>query len=114
MKIKSYSFGRIEINDKVYRNDVIVYPDRVKSNWWRIEGHKLHIEDLKEILEFKPEIIVVGTGAYGFMKVLDETKRELESRGIKLIIEKTSDACISFNKLLSQGKRVVAALHLTC
>ncbi len=113
MKIEHYSFGRITINGKDYSSDVIIYPDRVDPSWWRKEGHRLHIDDLKNILESKPEVLIVGTGAYGTMLVPKETEEYLRGKGIKLIADNTKSACETFNKLSDSGK-VIAALHLTC
>jgi len=67
--IESYTFGNIKINGKSYTSDVIIYEDRVDGNWWRKEGHSLHPEDLKEMVKEKPEVIIIGTGAYGVMKI---------------------------------------------
>ena len=62
MRIDSYSFGIIMIDGKTYTSDVIVFPERVFSPWWRKEGHFLRMEDLAEVLREKPDIIVIGTG----------------------------------------------------
>ena len=112
--IEDYSFGRIVIDGKTYRQDVIVYPDRVKSDWWRREGHSLCLEDLEEVLRDPPEVLVVGTGYLGLMRVPREVREKLEEMGIRVVVEKTGKAYRTFNKLLSEGRRVVAALHLTC
>ena len=114
--IESYSFGVIVIDGKRYTSDVIVFSDKVKSGWWRKEGHRLVTEDLKEILEAdtKPEILVVGTGYSGLVKITQEVEQRLEKEGIKLVAQPTREACETFNQLLKQGKHVVAALHLTC
>ncbi len=111
--IDSYSFGKISIDGKEYRTDVIVLQDRVEDGWWRKEGHQLHIKDIEPFLRNGLNVLVIGTGAHGMMKVLPETKRFFESRGIEVIIEKTAEACKIYNKL-SKSKSVVAALHLTC
>jgi len=111
--IESYGFGRMRINGVTYTSDLIVFPDRVKSDWWRIEGHKLRVEDLEEVLRVKPEILVVGTGYYGFMKVLPKTEKHLQAEGIRLIAEKTEEAYKIYNKL-SESNRVTGAFHLTC
>ena len=111
--IESYGFGRMRINGVTYTSDLIVFPDRVKSDWWRIEGHKLRVEDLEEVLRVKPEILVVGTGYYGLMKVLPETEKQLRAEGIRLIMEKTEEAYKIYNKL-SESKRVTGTFHLTC
>ncbi len=111
--IDSYSFGRISIDGREYKSDVIVFQDHVEEGWWRKEGHRLHIEDLKHVLRGRPDVLVIGTGAHGMMEVLPETKRFFESRGIKVIIERTAAACKVYNEL-SGSKKVIAALHLTC
>jgi hypothetical protein len=113
MKIDYYLFGRITIDGKDYSSDVIIYPDRVDSSWWRKEGHRLDKDDLKDILESKPDVLIVGTGAYGTMVVPRETEEFLKKKGIKLIADNTKSACETFNSLSGSGK-VVAALHLTC
>jgi len=113
MLIDSYDFGRITIDGKRYSTDAIVFPDKVKTGWWRKEGHLLQIVDLKEVLEAKPEVLVVGTGYMGMMEVPPETRKSIESEGIKIIVQKTAEACKTFNRLV-KSKKVVAALHLTC
>jgi hypothetical protein len=112
--IEYYDFGIIVINGKRYTNDVIVFPDKVKDRWWRKKGHRLSIEDLEEVLKTNPQVIVVGTGYSGLMKVLNEVRQSLDKKGIRLVIEKTGDATKTFNKLVNSGEKVVAALHLTC
>jgi hypothetical protein len=111
--IDSYEFGRIVINGKRYDSDLIVFSDKVRSGWWRKEGHRLHVEDLKEVLEVKPEVLVVGTGYSGLMTVPPGTRKYVESKGIELMAQKTTEACETFNRLV-KSRKVVAALHLTC
>jgi hypothetical protein len=111
--IDSYDFGRIVVDGKAYTSDMIIFPDKVKDNWWRKEGHALHIEDIESVIKEKPEVLIVGTGNYGLLKVLQETKEYIESKGIELIVEPTEKACEIYNKV-PKDKKAVAALHLTC
>jgi len=111
--IESYKFGQIVIDGKQYTSDVIIFSDRVKDSWWRKEGHRLSIEDIQDILKEKPDVLVVGTGYSGLMKILPETKERLKSEGIQLIAENTRKACETYNRL-SKSRKVIAALHLTC
>jgi hypothetical protein len=113
MRIEHYSFGRITIDGKTYTSDVIIFPKKVNASWWRKQGHNLEVEDLAEVLAEEPGVLVIGTGAYGVMKVPEETIAHLSAKGIEVHIAKTDDAVGLYNKL--QGhKVVVAALHLTC
>jgi hypothetical protein len=114
MTIGSYSFGKIKINGEAYSSDVIIYQDRVDPSWWREEGHGLTIKDLDGPLKAKPEVLVIGTGYFGALKVPEETARSLRSRGIKVVIERTSKAVEIFNELQASDRNAVAALHLTC
>ncbi len=111
--IDSYEFGKIVIDGRQYSSDLIIFPDHVKENWWRKSGHDVLAEDLGEAIAAKPEIIIIGTGKYGRARVPEETRRHLESLGIKLIVESTDRAVSTYNKL-SRVKKVIAALHLTC
>lgn len=111
--IDSYEFGVIVVDGRRYSSDVIIYPDRVKDDWWRKEGHQLGIDDLEEVAEENPDVIVVGKGCPGLMKVLPETERYIKSKGIKLIVQSTEDACKTYNQL-SSSQKVIALLHLTC
>ena len=83
------------------------------ENWWRKEGHHLHIEDLKEVLEEKPDILIIGTGKMGVMKVPTALQEELRQKNIEVIVEKTGKAVDIFNAA-DKSKKVVGAFHLTC
>jgi len=111
--IDSYQFGKIIIDGKTYTSDLIIYPERIEAGWWRKEGHALSIEDISGIIAFSPDILIVGTGMSGLMRVLSETEKFILSRNIKLIVQKTDEACRLFNDI-SEKQRAVAALHLTC
>ncbi|MFC2001431.1 Mth938-like domain-containing protein [Chloroflexota bacterium] len=111
--IDSYRFGQIVISGQEYSLDVIIFPDRVQGSWHRNKSHELLLKDISGVLAGNPEVMVVGTGASGQMRVLPEVQQELEARGIKLIVESTNEACDIYNQL-SPAQRVVAALHLTC
>ncbi|MCL5986945.1 MAG: MTH938/NDUFAF3 family protein [Actinobacteria bacterium] len=69
--------------------------------------------DIKEVLDYRPEVLIIGTGANGLMKVDNDLKDKLISFGIDLIIKKTSEAVTEYNRVY-KDKKVVCALHLTC
>jgi len=101
------------VNGKTYDQDIIIFPNKVRDGWWRKEGHELCLDDIREVIEEKPEVLVVGTGDSGFVKILDEAMERLKRERIELIAKRTKEACDVFNNL-SPRKKVVAALHLTC
>jgi hypothetical protein len=111
--IESYDFGQITINGRRYSSDVIIFPDHVKDGWWRSKGHRLSLEDLKEVFEVKPEVLVIGTGYSGLMKIPQDVRDYVSARDIELVVENTRQACQTYNRLC-ESKKVLAAFHLTC
>ena len=112
--IESYDFGKITIDGKTYTSDLIIYPDHVDSSWWRKTSHKLGTYDIPdEVFKQNPDVILVGTGFYDDMKVLPDTKKLIESKGIKLIVDNTKKASDTYNQL-SKTQKVIALFHLTC
>ena len=109
MKIEKYSFGKILIDGIEYKKDILVFPFLIKE-WRRKKAHLVQANDLGEAFSYKPKKLIIGTGAFGVMKVDDKVKGKCQELGIKLIIEKTKDAC----KLNKNTKEVILALHLTC
>ena len=112
-RIESYQFGRIVVDGQAYTADLILLPERILEGWWRQEGHVLHPADLEAVWDAAPDVLVVGQGAYGRMRVPDETRRAVERSGIELIVLPTGEAVERYNALPAE-QRAAAALHLTC
>ena len=64
MKVEHYSFGKITIDGQTYTSDVIIYPERVDSSWWRKQGHNLQIEDMAGVIKAEPGVVIIGTGLF--------------------------------------------------
>jgi len=112
--VDDYEFGYIVIDGKGYRHDVIITPTRVIANWWRLEGHRLQIPDVRDYLAEDVEAVVIGTGYDGLMRVDPEVVEEFKKRGVEVYIAKTREAVEIYNGLVRRGKKVLAFLHLTC
>jgi len=113
MFVSNYKFGHITINNKNYSSDLIISQGQVIPNWWREEGHLLQLSDIEDILKFKPEILVVGTGSYGVMKIDDTLRRYCKNNEIVLADFPTDKAVGYYNNLKDKSKAVLA-VHLTC
>jgi len=113
MRIDSYQFGSIVIDGRTYRSDLLIWPGRLKADWWRAEGHLLQLPDVLEALEAAPQVLVVGTGAYDRMRIDPGLTAYLQEQDIDLLALPTPEACRRLNELAGQ-RRLAAALHLTC
>lgn len=111
-RIEGYRFGRLVVDGEEQTRDVIVLPDRVLTNWWRAEGHRLVLADLDDVLGELPERLVVGTGAHGQMRPDRQTLEQLRRRGVEVEALPTAKAVRRYGEL--DPRRTAAALHLTC
>jgi hypothetical protein len=112
-QIESYHFGRIVVDGQIHTRDVIILPNGILGGWWRQEGHTLHPGDLAAVFDARPDVLVVGEGAYGRLQVAPEAEQALQAAGIQLVTQRTKDACQTYNELCTR-QPVAAALHLTC
>ena len=112
--IENYASGRIIVNHITYHQDLKIIHGQVVDNWWRKTGHRVDVNDMKDVLDASPDIVVIGTGYAEMMRVSDDLTSETHRRNINLIAENTNKAVQTFNDLFSKGKNVSGAFHLTC
>lgn len=111
--IEDYRFGRLTVDGRTYRSDALVFPERVADGWRRREGHSLCLEDLGEVLRYRPEVLVIGQGHSGLMQVPASVTEALARQGIEVFAAPTGEAVREYNRRAKE-KKTVAALHLTC
>ena len=111
-RIEGYRFGHLVVDGEDQTRDVIVLPERVLTNWWRADGHRLVLADLEDVLDELPERLVVGMGAYGQMRPDPEALDQLRQRGVEVESLATDEAVRRYGEL--DPRHTAAALHLTC
>ncbi len=112
--VEHYEFGKIRINGKIYTRDLIIMPWRIVENWWRKEGHRVQMEDLKEIMNEEISYFIIGTGYYGRVNVDRDVIEFFERRGVRVILKESEEAVKDYNKFAKEGKKVALGIHLTC
>ena len=112
--IDAFRFGKIVVNGRSYGSDIKIVEGRVVADWWRRSGHRVERDDVEDILEASPEVLVIGRGQPGLMKVSHDLRRFLEEQGVEVIEERTSRAVETFNRLYASGRRVAAGFHVGC
>jgi len=107
--IRAWEPGRVRIADRWVAGNVIVGTDRVIEGWTTIEPHRLTIIELEPALALEPTILVLGTGSEQLLPDV-ELMAAVAARSVGLEIMSTRAACRTFNVLLDEQRRVVAAL----
>jgi hypothetical protein len=114
MRINTFGFGSIVIDGKQYTSDLIIYPDgHVVTSWRRKGGHRLSADDIVELVDSQPEVIIAGTGVNGLVKPEKTLQETLKKKSIEFLAAPNQKAMELFNDLSSK-KRVGACFHLTC
>lgn len=99
----------MRIGEQWVDGNVIVTPDEILPDWPVADPLAVATSDLRPAIELKPTIIILGTGDE--MHTPDvELMAALAEHSIGLEIMSTPSACRTFNVLVHEERRVVAAL----
>jgi hypothetical protein len=116
VKFDSFEFGSLVIDGAEFDYDVII--DRGEIAKRKKKASKKYRADfdhtplsLAEKLPWKCKRLVVGTGAYGNLPVLDEVREEAGRRGVDLVALPTKEAIRALRK---HPAGTNAVLHVTC
>jgi uncharacterized protein len=107
--IRAWEPGRVRIAERWITGNVIVGAEQIIEAWTQTAPEKLTLADLEPALALEPTIIVLGTGTEQLLPDV-ELMAALAARSIGLESMNTPAACRTFNVLLQEQRRVVAAL----
>jgi hypothetical protein len=116
MRISHFAFGVLEIDGVTYEHDVVIDHDEIQKRKKKASkqfrdafGHTPL--SLEENIPWRCRRLVIGTGAYGRLPIMDDVKREADERGVKLIVLPTGEA---IEVLKKRTRQTNAVLHITC
>jgi len=101
----------VVVNGEAHHTSLLVMPERVVPGWRPQRFADLQVEDLADLAEYDPEIVILGTGKHQSFP-LPSLYRSLAERGIGLEVMDTGAACRTYNILMAEDRRVLAALML--
>lgn len=116
MKASLKGFGVIKIDGKEYNYDLvidhgIVHKRKKKASKALKHGFGHTPLSAHENIPWDCKTLLIGTGTYGSLPVMDDVKEEAERRGINLITDLTKEIC---EQLSLDPKDTNAILHCTC
>jgi len=106
-----YGDGYVEVNHKRYQRSLVVTGQRIVEDWPIASVDELEADHLAAIVELKPVIVLLGTGAR-FQFPDPARLAPLYKAGIGVEAMDTPAACRTYNILLGEGRDVLAALIL--
>lgn len=107
--ITSYGAGYVEINRKRYEHSLVVLPDSIITDWQATDFDSLTAAHFEKLVELKPEVVLLGTGAkHRFIH--PKLTKALTEAGVSVECMDTAAACRTYNILMSEGRKVATAL----
>ncbi|KAF0280342.1 hypothetical protein FPL11_08865 [Spiribacter aquaticus] len=108
-RIQGYADGEIRINDVRYNRSLLVTPDTLVTEWGPASVEAARTSDFAAFHELDPEVVLLGTGVRQTFPSRELMLSVMET-GVGLEVMDTASACRTYNVLMSEGRRVVAAL----
>ncbi len=99
----------MRIADRWIAGNVIIGAERIVEAWTSVAPSALTEADLAPALALEPTIVLVGLGQERTLPDV-ELMAALAARSVGLEFMSTPAACRTFNVLLGERRRVVAAL----
>ncbi len=99
----------ITINGTGYTHSLIVMPDMKPFSWPIRSFDELTLPDLMELGQYKPDIIVLGTGRQTRILRQEETFSLLE-KGILIECMNNRAACGAYNLIVAENRHALLAL----
>ena len=107
--VRSVSDDGIRIAEETYRVPVILTSDRIITDWPADGADEISDTVLDTVLELEPEVLLIGTGSAQVF-LAPEQAMKIYRTGIGFEVMTTDAACRTFNILVSEERKVVAAL----
>ncbi|MBM3482738.1 MAG: hypothetical protein FJX66_05510 [Alphaproteobacteria bacterium] len=108
--VQRYAVGTFRVSGVDFSGSIIVFPERTR-NWPVQRFEDMDLEALASVFEAapNPELLLIGCGKRGAM-IAEPIRQALRARKITFETMDTGAACRTYNVLMSDGRRVAAAL----
>jgi uncharacterized protein len=107
--VRSIGDEGIRVNNEYFTRPFILSASQLESDWNVVSIEDLNENNLQAIFEMNPDVVLIGCG--GQQKFLPPAIQMLFlSRNIGVEIMITEAACYTFNVLVAEERRVVAAI----
>ena len=114
--ITGHGAGFVVVNGSNINHPVIVLPDKIIDPWLitsiSATAQSLCVADFTALLALTPELVVFGSGTK-FQFPLATILAAFSTARIGFEVMDTRAACRTYNVLMSEGRRVAAALLIT-
>jgi len=105
----NYGDGKLKVNQSSYDASLIIFPDKLHTDWPVTSVDDLEVHHFEEIITRHPDIVLLGTGRQQKFPSV-ELRRSLVQAQLNLEVMDTAAACRTYNLLVAEGRDVAAAV----
>lgn len=119
VKFDSTKFGSVTVNGQEYKDILVIGGEIIPRDLDMLHreygtGHVVSPEELDQLLSGGPDVLVIGTGQYGALKIEEDVREKIKKAGASLVLTTTPQAIREYNRLAGEEKKVNALIHVTC
>lgn len=105
----AHGAGYVSVNGQRYEHSLVVMPEQLHLDWNVLNFDVLNETHFEFLYTLQPEILLLGTGAH---QKFPHPKlfQPLIAAGIGVEAMSTSAACRTYNILMNEDRKVVAAI----
>ena len=103
--IDAYDHDSIRIKKNTYQKGIIIFPEKIISRPSLVSYEDLKSDNLKEIFEYNPELILIGSNYKNKIAQILFIEKKIAYENMNF-----DSACRTFNILLSEQRKVVLIL----
>jgi len=109
--VRAYSLSELRIGEDLVRSSCLVSADRLVTDWPPTRVEALTPEHLESIFALEPEVVLLGTGERQRFPPAG-IRAAFATRRVGLEVMDLGAACRTYNVLVQEERRAVAALFL--
>ena len=107
----AHGAGYVTVNGERFEHPLVVTPEKVLADWPARDFAALEESHFARLLELKPEVLLLGTGPR-LCFPHPRLYRQLTDARISVECMDTPAACRTYNILVAEDRRVIAAILL--
>lgn len=109
--VTAYGEDYVEINTRRHERPIVLMPEEAVAHWPVAGFESLEPRHFELLLPYRPELVLLGTGRRQRFPHPRLTRTLTDAR-IGVEVMDTQAACRTYNILMTEGRRVMAALLL--
>ena len=116
-RIHGLTFGSVVVGGKKYPWDILTFADDMvrkrKGGLLMFGSHEIKRQDLEELSQGQPALVIVGTGTDGAAHMAPEAESWAKADNLDLLVQPSYDAVAKTNEFTEQKEKVAVLIHIS-